>query len=143
MTKKYDFKSLFAEAEKSLTYHVEGAVIEFTEEMTTIMKEKGISRSELARKIGTSPAYITKILRGSTNFTLESMVKVARALDCEYHAHLQPKGARTQWFDIYDKSVAAGIQRDHLDFWKTKKDYVSIQCSQNMELPHDPVAVNY
>jgi len=54
------------------------------------MKDRGLNRTALAEKIGTSPAYITKILRGDTNFTLDSMVRFALALDCELNFELQP-----------------------------------------------------
>ncbi|PYS47601.1 MAG: hypothetical protein DMF68_15600 [Acidobacteria bacterium] len=47
------------------------------------MKQKGASNVELARRLGKSRAYVTKVLQGSTNFTLESLVKIARALDCQ------------------------------------------------------------
>ena len=87
--KKPDFKSLFTEARKDYAYWVEGTILEFTEDMVSRMEEQGVSRSELARRIGVSPAYVTKILRGSTNFTLDTMVKVARALDCDLRCHLQ------------------------------------------------------
>ena len=87
----FAFKSLLAEAQKDHAYWVEGAILEFTEDMVNRMEEQGISRSELARRIGVSPAYVTKILRGSTNFTLDTMVKVARALDCEFRCRLQPR----------------------------------------------------
>ena len=103
MTKKYSFAELFAEAQKSLTYHVEGAVLEFTDDMLAQMEAEGISRSELARRMGTSPAYITKILRGSTNFTLESMVKVAMALNCKFHCGLEREQEAVKWFDVFDE----------------------------------------
>jgi transcriptional regulator with XRE-family HTH domain len=54
------------------------------------MKSRGITRTALAEKLGTSRAYITKILRGDTNFTLESMARVAQALDCEINFELRP-----------------------------------------------------
>jgi transcriptional regulator with XRE-family HTH domain len=54
------------------------------------MKARGLTRSTLAGMIGTSPAYITKILRGDTNFTLDTMVKIAHALDCEVSVQLSP-----------------------------------------------------
>jgi hypothetical protein len=49
-----------------------------------------LTRSALAEKIGSSPAYVTKILKGETNFTLDSMVKIANALNCELTIGLQP-----------------------------------------------------
>lgn len=95
-----DFREMFEWAQQSLTYHVEGAILEFTEDMVMQMEKQGVSRSELARRIDSSPAYITKILRGTTNFTLESMVKIARALNCTYRNHLEPEGCESQWIDV-------------------------------------------
>ncbi len=93
------FEELFREAEKSLTYWVEGAILDFTEELCREMESQGVSRAELARRIGSSPAYVTKILRGNSNFTLSSMVRISRALDREVRIHLAPKGAMTRWID--------------------------------------------
>jgi len=39
----------------------------------------GLSYADLAKKMGTSAAYISKVFRGDTNLTIESMVKLARA----------------------------------------------------------------
>lgn len=82
-------------------YRAEGASIEFTNAMLTRMRQVGVSRSKLARKIGVSPAYVSKILRGDTNFSLETMVKIANALESEFRCHLQPVGAKAQWLDVY------------------------------------------
>ena len=88
-------------ARETHEYRAEGASIEFTNAMVTRMREAGVSRSELARMIKTTPAYISKILRGATNFSLDSMVKIATALNCEFRCHLQPSGATSQWLDVY------------------------------------------
>ncbi|MHB1047841.1 MAG: helix-turn-helix domain-containing protein [Thermoanaerobaculia bacterium] len=93
------FRELFREAEKTLEYNVEGSIMDFTEDLCRVMAEKNVSRAELARRIGTSPAYVTKILRGSSNFTLSSMVRVAMALESEVRIHLSPRGAMTRWID--------------------------------------------
>ena len=88
-------------ARETHEYRAEGASIEFTNAMVTRMREAGVSRSDLARSIGATPAYISKLLRGATNFTLDTMVKIADALHCEFRSHLQPSGARSQWVDVY------------------------------------------
>lgn len=67
----------------TLDYEVAKVELAFTESLETLMQQRGVNKSELAKRIHTSPAYITKILRGSTNFTLETMVKLVRALDGE------------------------------------------------------------
>lgn len=86
-------------ARKTHEYRAEGASIEFTNAMVTRMREAGVTRSELARLIKATPAYISKILRGATNFSLDSMVKIANALNCELRLHLQPSGAKSRRLD--------------------------------------------
>jgi len=92
MKTQFDFNELFEGGEKSLAYKTESAVLEFTEELMARMKSQGVSRADLARKIECSPAYVTKILRGSTNFTLETMVKIADVFGCKLRTHMQPDG---------------------------------------------------
>lgn len=88
-------------ARKTHEYRAEGASIEFTNAMLTRMRQVGVSRSKLARKINVNPAYISKILRGDTNFTLDTMVKIANALESDFRCHLQPAGAKSQWLDVF------------------------------------------
>jgi transcriptional regulator with XRE-family HTH domain len=86
------FEDLFREAKGRDDYWIEGAILDFTDDVCRLMDEIGVSRVELARRIGTSPAYVTKLLRGNVNFTLSTMVRVARAL----HATVKPSLARTE-----------------------------------------------
>lgn len=46
-----------------------------------IMKEKGYTKRELAKKLGKSPSEITKWLKGEHNFTLRSLAKLQAILD--------------------------------------------------------------
>ena len=78
-------------ARETHAYRAEGASIRFTEDLVARMKADGLTRSALAEKIGASPAYVTKILRGDTNFTLDSMVKIASALGCDLTIGLLPQ----------------------------------------------------
>ena len=83
-------KAKAKQARQTHAYRAEGASIRFTEDLVAAMKSSGLTRSALAERIGSSPAYITKILKGETNFTLESMVKIANGLNCELTIGLQP-----------------------------------------------------
>lgn len=93
------FRQLFEEARQHDDYWTEGLIIEFTEELARWMKEKKVSRSELAVRIGHSPAYVTKVLRGNANFTAATMAKLAKAVGAEVRIHLAPSGSRTTWYD--------------------------------------------
>lgn len=66
----------------------ERLIIEVTEAIATLLQEQEVSRSELARRIGTSPAFVTKLLRGNNNFTLRTLSDVFFALDHSVHLAL-------------------------------------------------------
>jgi hypothetical protein len=94
------FEELFQRAEECIGYWVELGKLEFTEEMLARMKERGVKKSQLAATLGAKPAFVTRLVSGHNNFTLETMVRVARALDCEFRCHLQPVGTKACWIDV-------------------------------------------
>lgn len=61
------------------SYWVEQLKLDFSITLERRRKNAGLSYADLAKKINTSPAYISKIFRGDANFTIESMVKLSRA----------------------------------------------------------------
>jgi len=46
----------------------------------TILEEKGWNKTRLAKELDVSTAYITKVVKGKVNFTLESLAKLSSAL---------------------------------------------------------------
>lgn len=108
MTKR-TFRELFAEAEKDPVYWTERAILHVTEEVFLAMERAGISRADLARRLDTTPAYVTKILRGRSNFTLDSLTRLARALGGELRVHIAPQGSETRWFDVLSPLPDEGL----------------------------------
>jgi transcriptional regulator with XRE-family HTH domain len=92
--KKKSFQELFDQAKKRDTYWVGSLILDFTEGLQEMMEANGVSRSELARRLGVSPAYITKVLRGNVNFTLDSMVRLVRAAGGEVSLRVTPKAQK-------------------------------------------------
>ncbi len=90
----------FEKAAKSHTYRLETASLEFTEALLQRMKELGLKRAELARRLGTSAAYVSKLLNGPGNLTLESLIKIAEAVGCELRTHLVPKDCDGVWINV-------------------------------------------
>lgn len=84
-----------------------------------LMKELGISRSELAEKIGSSPAYISKVLRGDKNLTIESMAKLAWHVGARLHICLSRKGTDWKSFDVISSPTIKEIEG--------AKDWASIE----------------
>lgn len=98
---------MFKDAEETVDYWLEGAILEFTMDLGRLMEEQDVSRAELARRLGTSRAYVTKLLGGNANFTLETMTKVAMALGSAVHVHVAPRGASVRWKEVSASDVAA------------------------------------
>lgn len=94
------FEEMFERAERRIGYWVELGKLEFTEEMLSRMKERGVSKSQLATGLGVKPALVTRLVSGNNNFTIETMVRIARVLDCEFRCHLQPNGTKAGWVDV-------------------------------------------
>jgi len=93
------FADLFKEARLSDAYWVETAIMEFTSDIYAEMKRQKKNKSDLAAIIGTSPAYITKVFSGSANFTIETMVKLSRALGCRLHVKAVHNDYKVSWFN--------------------------------------------
>lgn len=59
----------------------ERLILDVTEQIVSNMQECGVTRSELARRLGVTKPYITNILNGNRNMTLRTLVRFADALD--------------------------------------------------------------
>ena len=70
-----------------------GLLLDFNIDMWGAMQKQGVSRSQLAERLGTSRAYVTKLLDGQENMTLKTIVRVANALDLKVDLKLRPQGA--------------------------------------------------
>ncbi len=68
-----------AESEPDFVY--EQLLLDVNERILTAMERAGVRKADLAERLGTSRAYITKLLGGPENLTLKTLVKVAMALN--------------------------------------------------------------
>lgn len=62
------------------SFWIEDAKLEFALALEQHRKKAGMTYKEIASKIATSAAYITKVFRGDSNLTIDSMVKLARSV---------------------------------------------------------------
>jgi plasmid maintenance system antidote protein VapI len=111
--RKYDsfdsFEGFFQQAEESLTYWVERAKLEFTEEVVARMEELGVTKTELAQRLEAKPAFVTRLLSGGNNFELTTMVRLARALESDFCCHLQPKGTNSLWLTVLNEDSPVAV----------------------------------
>lgn len=62
---------------------IDRAKLDLSEKIYSAMQEKRITEAELSRRLGSSRAYVNKVLQGDTNFTIESLVKIGLAIGFE------------------------------------------------------------
>lgn len=80
---KTKFQEFIEDAEKHRVFEQESLAIEATELISTLLKERKVSKVDLAKRIGKSKAYVTQLLSGSRNMTLHTFADLAFALGCK------------------------------------------------------------
>jgi transcriptional regulator with XRE-family HTH domain len=91
--------SYLAERKKTDVYWVESAKLDFAMKLEKQIRLAGLSYSTLAKKIGTSAAYISKVFRGDTNMTIETMVKLTRASGARLNIEIVCESPAAQRWD--------------------------------------------
>jgi transcriptional regulator with XRE-family HTH domain len=67
-------------------------ITQITNEIDWLMREKHITRADLAAKMGVSPGRVSQVLSGGENLTLRTLASLASALDAHFEVELQPAG---------------------------------------------------
>jgi transcriptional regulator with XRE-family HTH domain len=79
-SKKFD--EMFSRLEASGELQIEVTKIKIAEDIIAALERLSLTQADLASRLGTSRAYVTKILQGTTNFTIDSLARISQALNC-------------------------------------------------------------
>lgn len=90
-------------AKESDGYWVERTKLDFSLGLEKQRRVARMSYADIARKIGSSAAYVTKVFRGDANMTIESMVKLARATGGQLHIQIVDEQASTRRWDQFSR----------------------------------------
>lgn len=93
-------RAFLEESKTTDSYWVEQAKLDFAMSLEKQRRIKEMTRSAIAEKISTSAAYITKVLRGDSNVTIETMVKLARATGGELNIQIVNAAIAPRQWDI-------------------------------------------
>jgi ribosome-binding protein aMBF1 (putative translation factor) len=92
-------------AKEDDSYWIERTKLDFSLSLEKQRRIVGMSYADIARKISSSAAYVTKIFRGDVNMTIESMVKLARATGGQLQIQIVDENASAR---IWDKIPSEG-----------------------------------
>jgi transcriptional regulator with XRE-family HTH domain len=63
-------------------------VTQLTNEINWLMRERGLTRADLAARMGVSPGRVSQILGGGENLTLRTLAALSTALDARFDIQL-------------------------------------------------------
>jgi transcriptional regulator with XRE-family HTH domain len=66
-------------------------VTQLMNEINWHMRERGLTRADLASRMGVSPGRISQVLSGGENLTLRTLASLATALDARFELDLRPR----------------------------------------------------
>ncbi len=76
-------------------YEEELEKLRIVDALIRLRERRGLTQTQLARRIGVSQPFIAKLESGQThNFSLETLIKLAVALDSELEVNFHPHRAR-------------------------------------------------
>ncbi len=97
MSNKQQSLAWLKNAKHRNSYWIEKTKNDVAVKLEKLIKQSNLTKTQFAQRINASSAYVTKMLRGDANLTIETMVKASRALDCELHIHIAHKNHRVSW----------------------------------------------
>jgi transcriptional regulator with XRE-family HTH domain len=67
-------------------FQQERAILEITELLEAAMQQEGVTRAELARRLGRSKGWVTQLLDGEANKTIRTLADALAVLGREFRA---------------------------------------------------------
>lgn len=96
MNKAIDWKKSL---DQDPSYWAEHIKLDFAYALNRMLRQHGMTRSAMASALNSTPAYITKIMRGDENLTIETMAKLAMAVSGRVHIHISEAENRVRWIE--------------------------------------------
>lgn len=85
--------------EQDPSYWAEHIKLDFAYALDRMLRQRGMTRSAMASALDSTPAYITKVMRGDTNLTIETMAKLALSVGGRVHIHISDADNRVRWME--------------------------------------------
>jgi transcriptional regulator with XRE-family HTH domain len=114
MKPKSYFEEFIADSSRRRLIHQEMFILEATECLARLLEREGVSKAELAERLGKSKAFVTQVLAGGRNMTMRTFADILTALGYQGKITAQP---------IYQKQISKVV---HLS-WQRRQMYSEIK----------------
>lgn len=96
-SKPTELQKAFARAIESVEAEIEYRKLMVVEELLQFVKRKGLSKGELASRMGVGNSRVTALLSGDSNLTIDTLVRAGRAVDADLVQTFVPRGQKGVW----------------------------------------------
>lgn len=114
------FSDLYEQVKDSFEFKLSRMELEITENILSIMKRRKMSRKDLAEKIGTSKAAISKLLNDGSNITLRRLLKISDAMDCQVKIDIIPVEHVAIYHPETPILLLKNCQQNYLSLWTSR-----------------------
>jgi len=88
------FQALKERLQKTVGHAVSTAKLDFADQFDALLEANHLSRAELAEKIGKSRPFVSRVLRGDANPTLQTMVELVFHAGGTFRFEISPATAQ-------------------------------------------------
>ena len=88
-------------------YTIEALLTDASEMVAQLMEAQGVSKAELARRLGKSRAWVTQLLNGKANMTIRTVAEVVYTLGAEVKLSTSPLATHQSQVSVRRRWVAA------------------------------------
>jgi transcriptional regulator with XRE-family HTH domain len=95
---------------------------EISDQIYALMERKKINKAELARRLGKSRAYVSKVLCGEANITIKTLAKILNALGAKVEFKIVDKNEPINWLGLVKKTHRYDISTKNYSKYHVRKD---------------------
>lgn len=121
-------KEFLENASKSESFWVNKAKIAFAVSLEQRRKQSGLTYKDVAEKLGTSSAYMTKVFSGEANMTIETMVRLARATGGQLHIEVFDEKQTANPWSL--DNIQSSHVRKHIRTSSSNVIYIDVAANQ-------------
>ena len=100
-------------AETQIDDEMLALITQLTNEINWYMRERGLSRADLAARMGVSPGRVSQILGGGENLTLRTLAALSTALEARFDIELSTLKAGDTYTDRGAAAAEAAPTANH------------------------------
>lgn len=100
-----------------------------SDQIAEYMAHAGVNKAELANRMGTSRAFVTKVLSGDANMTLKTFAKILFHLGAKSEVKIIDKRAQVTWFEM--KLTGSSMPKQTPKTWYAKPSTTIIRSESS------------